>query len=510
MDDVYSQISVENKSFAHIVINSSAIKQGTNNSFNYEFDVPLNDSVEWISAVWKYKDDFESEINLIINGEITKKFYVDSSYYKSIKQNYRSVVFDAVNLYNKFLNDNLYRRIGMDYVWLSFKYNKHTLNEINEIYGSLEFNWTSEKLNSVLKEHNTSIDNVLLNLLKNSYKLTDNEINFVKYNSSKFQDTISMNVNYFGDENKYFNFGTKYNGCYNWIGDNTCRYGIINYIDGSYAHEVGKNSAYYDVWKTTYYSNGTMAWNYKYAYGYYTEAWYDGLMTFTFANTRITDNILRYYLNQKDKTYKNGSLVYSNGFMKAAYGSFMEGLLVIYCNDLVADASAARFNVTWDRTSAMVMSVQDDISRTILSGECSFNFGRTVTGDVDNVRAFNFACSASFSPIEHYVGKTLFPNWNDNTSATVGLGYILEHGGSLEIIRDGFYTLIRENNSDDKLLIYDSQTGILRDHIMSIYGSYCYSNQQAEWACDLAEEILDNSNTVKGYLNGSSNDLWII
>ena len=42
---------------------------------------------------------------------------------------------------------------------------------------------------------------------------------------------------------------------------------------------------------------------------------------------------------------------------------------------------------------------------------------------------------------------------------------------------------------------------------MSIYGSYCYSNQQAEWACDLAEEILDNSNTVKGYLNGSSNDL---
>ena len=507
MDDVYSQISVENKSFAHIVINSSAIKQGTNNSFNYEFDVPLNDSVEWISAVWKYKDDFESEINLIINGEITKKFYVDSSYYKSIKQNYRSVVFDAVNLYNKFLNDNLYRRIGMDYVWLSFKYNKHTLNEINEIYGSLEFNWTSEKLNSVLKEHNTSIDNVLLNLLKNSYKLTDNEINFVKYNSSKFQDTISMNVNYFGDENKYFNFGTKYNGCYNWIGDNTCRYGIINYIDGSYAHEVGKNSAYYDVWKTTYYSNGTMAWNYKYAYGYYTEAWYDGLMTFTFANTRITDNILRYYLNQKDKTYKNGSLVYSNGFMKAAYGSFMEGLLVIYCNDLVADASAARFNVSWDRTSPMVMSVRDDVYQTILSGECSFNFGRTVKGDEDNVRAFNFACSASFSPIEHYVGKTLFPNWNDNTSATVGLGYILEHGGSLEIIRDGFYTLIRENNSDDKLLIYDSQTGILRDHIMSIYGSYCYSNQQAEWACDLAEEILDNSNTVKGYLNGSSNDL---
>ena len=105
----------------------------------------------------------------------------------------------------------------------------------------------------------------------------------------------------------------------------TRRYGAITYLDGSYAHEVGNDSLkYYDTWKTTHYKNGTMNWNYKYAYGYYTEAGYDGLMTFTFANTRITDNILRYYLNQKDKTYKNGSLVYSNGFMKAAYGSFME------------------------------------------------------------------------------------------------------------------------------------------------------------------------------------------
>ena len=112
MDDVYSQISVENKSFAHIVINSSAIKQGTNNSFNYEFDVPLNDSVEWISAVWKYKDDFESEINLIVNGEITKKFYVDSSFYNLVKHEYRSIVFDAVKLYNKLSNDNLYKYIG--------------------------------------------------------------------------------------------------------------------------------------------------------------------------------------------------------------------------------------------------------------------------------------------------------------------------------------------------------------------------------------------------------------
>ena len=509
VDGVYSQISVEKESFARIVINSSAVEHDTNNSFHYEFNVPLNDSVDWISVVWKYKDDFESEINLIVNGEITKKFYVDSSFYNLVKHEYRSIVFDAVKLYNKLSNDNLYKYIGEYYVWISLKYNVHTLSAVERIYDSLEGDeFTTDMLNVMLKEHKTSVSNVLLSLLKNSYGLFDNEINFIKYNFFRFPDTISLDIKYFGDESRYFNFDNGYSKFYNWVGDNTRRYGAITYLDGSYAHEVGNDSLkYYDTWKTTHYKNGTMNWNYKYAYGYYTEAGYDGLMTFTFANTRITDNILRYYLNQKNKTYKNGSLVYSNGFMKAAYGSFMEGLLVIYCNDLVADASAARFNVSWDRTSPMVMSVRDDVYQTILSGECSFNFGRTVKGDEDNVRAFNFACSASFSPIEHYVGKTLFPNWNDNTSATVGLGYILEHGGSLEIIRDGFYTLIRENNRDDRVLVYDSQTGILQDSIMGSYGSYCYSNQQAEWACDLAEEILDNSNTVKEYLDGSSNDL---
>ena len=37
---------------------------------------------------------------------------------------------------------------------------------------------------------------------------------------------------------------------YNWVGDNTRRYGAITYLDGSYAHEVGNDSLkYYDTWK---------------------------------------------------------------------------------------------------------------------------------------------------------------------------------------------------------------------------------------------------------------------
>ncbi len=87
-------------------------------------------------------------------------------------------------------------------------------------------------------------------------------------------------------------------------------------------------------------------------------------------------------MDEKNRTV-NGSLYYGNGFMKAAFGSFIEGLDVIYCNDLCADIVAERFNVTWVRTSPMVMSVHDDIHGTVLSGESSFYFECTDYGDSD-------------------------------------------------------------------------------------------------------------------------------
>ena len=205
-------------------------------------------------------------------------------------------------------------------------------------------------------------------------------------------------------------------------------------------------------------------------------------------------------MNQKNRTLDNGSLYYDYGFMKAAYGSFLEGLLVIYCNDLVADCSALRFNVSWERTSPMVMSVRDDNARTVMSGESSFYFGRTAYGDLDAVRAFYFACSASFSPIEQYVGTALFPRISDNSSVTTGLGFILNNGGSIEIIQDGNFTLIREAGSNERVLVFDSNTGLLHDQMLEFYGAFCYSNQQTDWAYDLGRELLDNFDPIWGYL----------
>ena len=46
--------------------------------------------------------------------------------------------------------------------------------------------------------------------------------------------------------------------------------------------------------------------------------------------------------------------------MKAAYGTFLTPLLVIYENDRVADESASKFNVTWSRVSPVCVSLCND------------------------------------------------------------------------------------------------------------------------------------------------------
>lgn len=504
LDNAFNNVNIINNSFAHIQIYSTALNNDSNDIFMYSFDLMLNEPIKWISVIWKNRGNFESEINLMIDGIINKTFIVDNSFYRSVKNKYSSYVFDAVNLYNKFRFNDVYYNLANFYIWNALCYDKHNLEDVCQISKN-NFYFSSEELNYILMLNNKTRSDILLELIKNSYNLTNNEIDFIKKNADKFQDNIYIYAKYLGGESREFYIDTGIqNERFEWNGDETIRRGCINYIDGSYAHLLGNDSEeYFDSFTNIHLDNDTILWRYKYEYGYYVNAGYDGFMTFTFANTRVDDSILRYWLNQKNNTYNNGSLVYSNGFMKATYGSFIEGLLVIYFNDLVADNAALRYNVTWQRTSPMVMSVCDDIKQTVLSGESSFNFGRSVKGNADNVKAFNFVCSATFSPIENYVVKALFPNIGDNGSATVGLGFILESGGSLELIQEGIYTLIRMNNSNNKILLYDSETGIVRDQIHVAYGSYCYSNQQAEWGTDLGNEILDNKNTVSDYLNNN-------
>jgi hypothetical protein len=203
----------------------------------------------------------------------------------------------------------------------------------------------------------------------------------------------------------------------------------------------------------------------------------------------------------------NRTLLYPEGPMKAAYGTFLEALLVIKCHDMVADA-ASKFNVTWIRTTPIVVSTLDDAYNTLLTGEMSHRMGMDVVGDPDNVRAFRFACSSSFSPIEYWVMASLFPNPDQNgtiigpnvwSSVTIGLGDLMLSGEPLEIFESNGYIVIKAVGSNGKILLIDPETGLVMDLLTgneTSCGSYCYKNQQAEWGNDLGNIIINNGPAI--------------
>ncbi|NYB51598.1 MAG: hypothetical protein HVN35_03395 [Methanobacteriaceae archaeon] len=168
---------------------------------------------------------------------------------------------------------------------------------------------------------------------------------------------------------------------------------------------------------------------------------------------------------------------------------------------MVADQAASKFNVTWSRITPIAVSVCDDAYDGYMTLECDHRFGMDVTGDSSNVYAFRFACSLVINPIEHSVMKTLFPSINSSftgniseiySSITISLGQKMLNGEMPNTFMSNGYIVIK--SVDNHLfLVIDPVTGIVRDVMVTnptfSYGSWCYSDQQTEWASELAEKL---------------------
>ena len=207
----------------------------------------------------------------------------------------------------------------------------------------------------------------------------------------------------------------------------------------------------------------------------------------------FTNKCLRYRLEQENKTDSNGNLLYPDGPMRAAYGTFLSSLLMIKSHDMVADQAAAQYNVTWSRTTPIVVSVYDDAYSTILTLECDHRFGMDVMGDPENILSFRYACSAAINPIEHWVMETLFPG-GDGTSITIGLGQMILNGELVDMFMSNGYIVTKSENNT-LFLVFDPETGILRDVMITpvtILGSYCFSDLQTELGVDYGNDLLEN------------------
>jgi len=97
----------------------------------FDYDLHLDDSVNWISLIGHSISNFTDELDLIVDGNIVKNLTITNSFYNKYKSLYSDNVFNAIHMYNDFIYNNLSNIKAKIYV-----YNAITDN-INDLYTSL-------------------------------------------------------------------------------------------------------------------------------------------------------------------------------------------------------------------------------------------------------------------------------------------------------------------------------------------------------------------------------------
>jgi parallel beta-helix repeat protein len=444
--------AVDRSANAKIYIISTAIDLFTGQPLSLYYELPSNESVSWVSVLWKSKSSnfgtFQNEVNLIVNGVVVLNRTVSNLNYLNNKDLYSEKVWYNVNFLNWLFSESTTSKMALQSII--------DQNQLQDLTGS-------------------ELEAAILNIIKERNGFTDSEMYMIA-NYRYFTDDIATYIEYPGDAAKKITVEDPDSGeliSLEFGGNPISRVSPMIYANGGYYHTYG------DPLNPTSFI--------------YRDAGYEGVRSFAFVTTKVTDEILRYWLDQENKTDSNGNLLYPDGPMRAAYGTFLSSLLMIKSHDMVADQAAAEFNVTWTRTTPIVVSVFDDAYSTVLTLECDHRFGMEVIGDQQNIVAFRYACSAAINPIEHWVMQTLFPG-DGGTSITIGLGKIILNGELIDIfISNGYMVMKSENNT--LFLVIDPVTGIVRDVMITdipMSGAYCFSDLQTEWGVDHGNDLLEN------------------
>ena len=357
----------------------------------------------------------------------------------------------SINIVNKYylMYKNEYRNVVFD-----------AISKFNSLLADLELlNLNdSDKLNLML---------YLLQEVKSYYSLTDNETDFVLKHYHLFIDAIWFDINYGGDDAPNIMFGDekeKYN---------------LKFLDNT-IHRIS----------LIYYDNLIDENNLNIGY--------EGLRSFAFVTSNVSNSKLKYWLDY-------GELL-SAGEMKAAYGSFLSALLVIYEHDKLADKFANYYNVTWNRVSPVVFSMCNDYRSVYITGESDHGMGMKVQGNDSNIWNFRFACSFSYSIIEQMVGTFI---WNNTEIGTVTLSVIVDflNNNSWDILANDKY-LIFKNDQKGMFLILDKANGIVRDAMLSdslICAMPCYHDNITEDAREYGYNLLNMSSLESKYLDSVGN-----
>ncbi|CEL25988.1 hypothetical protein MB9_2377 [Methanobacterium formicicum] len=88
---------------AILTINSTAIDNSTGQPLNTTYDIPLNNSVTWLSVVWINTGMFTEELQIIVDGIVVQDKYFYNAAYTTWQNSYSTSVFNAIIYANRHL-----------------------------------------------------------------------------------------------------------------------------------------------------------------------------------------------------------------------------------------------------------------------------------------------------------------------------------------------------------------------------------------------------------------------
>jgi len=190
---------------------------------------------------------------------------------------------------------------------------------------------------------------------------------------------------------------------------------------------------------------------------------YEGVRSFAIATTEVTSDIFNYWLSQ--------STLYQGTSLEGAYTTFLTALMVEYTHDQIADNITNQCNVTWTRTSPIIVSVCDSPNETYLTLECDHSMGMTIVGAVPNMWMFNYITSASISPIEYnifnyvtgYDYQCISINSYFGSVVTDIMNDYVANNDSIEVFNENTYVVETSKVHNYDFIVIDRGTGIVRD-----------------------------------------------
>lgn len=186
----------------------------------------------------------------------------------------------------------------------------------------------------------------------------------------------------------------------------------------------------------------------------YTGSLGEGVKSFAIATTNVTDTVLQYWQNQYS-SYQTGDA------MNVAYNTFLTALMVEYGHDHIADNISTSLNVTWSRTSPVIVSVGEDAYQIYETLECDHSMGMTVIGTIENMIVFNFITSNSISVIEYEVMNSAYNSTFGSVTMELLYTYYNYNTYVESFEENGFYII--KSLMNDNFLAIDLETGIVRD-----------------------------------------------